>query len=288
LIIQEKPNLIILALLSFPALWILSPFIQLFPVGLGLKMMIAVTALTVLIFSLLTPIFGFYKQKGKLASLGFVIAFIFLLVAHFKSSYTPDRPKQNSLLYVYNADTNKANWATYDRVLGDWVSQYLAEKREVPEGKDAFDSKYNTGFTFIADAPIKDIKAPEIEISNDTIIGDRRHLEICINPQRNVNRLDIFANTKNILSCKANGISFSDDYLKNRNEKLFNHFISNNSYTDIELILPKDEKAIITIYEASNDLLTNPLFSIPTRPENTIPMPFVLNDAIVVKKTIKL
>ena len=288
LIKQEKPNLIILALLSFPALWILSPFIQLFPVGLGLKLMIAVTILTVLIFSLLTPIFGFYKQKGKLASLGFLIAFIFLLVAHFKSSYTADRPKQNSLLYVYDSDTNTANWATYDHVLDNWVSQYLGDNKEIPEKKDAFSSKYNTGFTFIAGAPIKDIKAPEIEISNDTIIGDKRHIEICINPQRNVNRLDIFANTRSRLTCKVNGISLSNDYLESRAQKLFNHYISNNSYTDIELTLPKDEKVTITIYEASNDLLTNPLFSIPSRPEKTIPMPFVLNDAIVVKKTIKL
>jgi len=34
--------------------------------------------------------------------------------------------------------------------------------------------------------------------------------------------------------------------------------------------------------------LDNPLFSIPERADNMIPKPFVLNDAIVVKKTIKL
>ena len=288
LIKQEKPNLIILSLLAFPTLWILSPFLQLFPVGLGLKMMVAATALTVLIFGLLTPVFGFYKQKKKLSSLAFLIAFALLLSAHFKSSYTTDRPKPNSLLYVYNADTNKAKWATYDQSLDEWVSQYLTENKEVPEGKDNFSSKYNTSFSFTADAPLKKINPPHIEISNDTIIGNKRHVEICINPQRNITRLDVFSNTKNVLACKVNGISFSDEYLKNRGQKLFNHYVSNNTYTDIELTLPKDEETTITVYEASNDLLTNNLFTIPARPENTIPMPFVLNDAILVKKTIKL
>ncbi len=288
LIKQKKPNLIILSILAFPTLWILSPFIQLFPVGLGLKMMVTATTLTTLIFGLLTPIIGFYKQKGNLASLAFLIAFAFLLAAHFKSSYNADRPKPNSLLYVYDVDTNKAKWATYDHSLDKWVSQYLTKNKEVPEGKDNFSSKYNTVFSYTADAPLKNINPPHIEISNDTIMGDRRYVEICINPQRNITRLDVFADTKNILSCKVNGISFSDDYLKNRSKKLFNHYVSNNTYTDIELTIPKEEKIKITIYEASNDLLTNKLFTIPARPENAIPMPFVLNDAILIKKTIKL
>ncbi len=35
---------------------------------------------------------------------------------------------------------------------------------------------------------------------------------------------------------------------------------------------------------SSFDLLENPLFSVPKRPDALIPMPFILNDAVVVKK----
>ena len=38
---------------------------------------------------------------------------------------------------------------------------------------------------------------------------------------------------------------------------------------------------------ASFDLLENESFSIPSRPDDRIPMPFVLNDAIVVTKKIE-
>jgi hypothetical protein len=31
------------------------------------------------------------------------------------------RKKQNSLLYIYNADTDKASWATYDVNLDPWT-----------------------------------------------------------------------------------------------------------------------------------------------------------------------
>jgi hypothetical protein len=41
------------------------------------------------------------------------------------------------------------------------------------------------------------------------------------------------------------------------------------------------------VMTSSFDLLENPQFTIPKRPDSYIPMPFVLNDAIVVKQKIK-
>jgi hypothetical protein len=34
--------------------------------------------------------------------------------AHYESGYEEGKAKSNSLLYIYNADTDKASWATYD------------------------------------------------------------------------------------------------------------------------------------------------------------------------------
>ena len=49
-----------------------------------------------------------------------------------------------------------------------------------------------------------------------------------------------------------------------------------------------DSSADMDLLESSFDLMTNPLFSVPERPENMIPKPFVLNDAIAVKMKIRL
>ena len=140
----------------------------------------------------------------------------------------------------------------------------------------------------MADAPIKELLPPKIEITLDTVIGNKRMFELCISPQRDVNRLDVFTNELNILEAKINNVALSDHYLSHRKGgKLITHFISDNDFTEIQLSIPKDESLELTLYEASNDLLDNPSFSIPARPEATIPMPFVLNDAVLLIKTIK-
>ncbi|MGB5668401.1 MAG: M28 family peptidase [Maribacter sp.] len=286
---QKEPSPYLLLLLTLPALWICAPFIKMFPIGLGLKMMVAATLLTTLTFFFLLPIFGFYKNKHRLAFLGFILFVGFMVKAHFNSGFTKENAKPNSLLYVLDADTNTAHWATYENAISDWTSQYIGESKKIPEklSEKTISSKYDSGFTYIADAPLKQIAIPKIEITSDTVVAKERQLELCITPQRNVNRMEIFTNTITINKAIINNITLSEYYLQNRkSNKLITHYISNNDYTELKFSIPKDAKFEFTVYEASNDLLNNPLFTVPDRPENNIPMPFVLNDAILLTKTI--
>jgi len=220
----------------------------------------------------------------------FILFVGFMLYAHFNAGFDKDNAKPSSLLYVLNADTNTANWATYDQTLINWNSQFLGEdKQDQKEVKNkTISSKYNSGFSFVSPAPLKKISPPKIETGRDTIIGNERWLEVCISPQRDVNRLDIFTNKITITSAIANGAALTTNFLENRKRgKLLTHHISDNAFTDLQLRFPKDSVLELTIYEASNDLLTNAQFSVPERPEHSIPMPFVLNDAILVTKTIR-
>lgn len=286
---QKEPSPYLLFLLALPALWIYSPFIKMFPIGLGLKMIVAATLLTTLTFLLLLPIFGFYKNKQRLAFLGLVLFLGFMVSAHFNSDFNKDNAKPNSLLYVLDADSNEAQWATYENVISDWTAQYIGSNKKVPEklADKTISSKYSSGFTYVSEAPKKKIAPPKIETSMDTIIGNERHLEICISPQRDVNRLEVFTNDVEVNKASVNGIELSDHYLKNRRRgKLITHYVSDNDYTELNLAFPKDSVLKLTIYEASNDLLNNPLFTVPERPEHNIPMPFVLNDAILVTKVV--
>lgn len=287
---QEKPNLYILFFLSIPALWIIAPFIRMFPVGLGLKMIITSTILVTLLFFLLLGYVNFYKQKERWALLGLVLCLSFFISTHFTSGFDKDQPKPTSLLYVLDSDNNTARWATYEKVPSEWTRQYLGAEMKKPEiSKDkTISSKYSTGFAFVNDAPLKEIPAPKVETTLDTIINDSRILEICIIPQRDVNRLEIFSNLISLTSAQVNGVELDDNYLANRRRgKLITHYISNNEYTELKLEFPKDSIPELILYEASNNLLNNPLFSIPARSEDLIPMPFVMNDAVLVTKTIR-
>jgi len=287
---QEKPNIFLLLFMGIPALWIFSPFVVMFPVGLGLKMIITTTLLTSLIFFLLLGVFGFYKSKARWAALALLVGFGFFLSAHLSSGFDEENPKPSSLLYVLNADESTAQWATYEKVPSDWTSQYLDEDRAVPDRQKSktISSKYSADFTYIKEAPLKPITPPKIEKTMDTVIGQERILEICITPQRQINRLEIYTNDIKLNNASVNGIDLSDYYLSHRKRaKLLTHYVSDNDFTELKLSFPRDSVLDLTIYEASNDLLHHKQFSIPPRPADNIPMPFILNDAVLITKTIR-
>ena len=289
LIHQKNPNPLLLVFLGIPALFIFSPLVEMFPVGLGLKMLLASTVMTTLIFFLLLPVFTRFRNQLALALLSFLLCIGFLVSAHMTSNFTEDNARPTSLLYVMDIDNQKSKWATYDRTISDWTAQYIGDNKTVPEqlSENTISSKYGSGFTYVSEAPLKNISGPKMEVSRDTVIGNKRLLDFCIIPQRKVNRLELFTNDIMISRARVNGIALSDYFLANRNRgKLLTHYISNNDYTDIVLEIPRDAVLELTIYEASNDLLANDQFSIPKRPVDNIPKPFILNDAILTTQTV--
>ena len=286
---QKRPSLFLMVFLALPAIWLFSPLIEGFTVGLGLKMLVASTLLTTLTFFLLLPVFGFYRNKKSLAIIGFVLFFGCFVSAHFNSGFDADTAKPSSLVYTINEDDHSAQWATYDKVLIDWNEAFLGQEKQSTEigSHPILSSKYQSGFSYISDAPVKEIKGPSIEKTRDTIIGEERSLELRIVPQRNVNRLEVFTNGAPIISASVNGIPLSSyDLANKKTNRLVTHYISDNDATELRLTIPKNEKLALTFYEASNDLLEHPLFEVPQRPATSIPMPFVLNDAIITVKTL--
>jgi len=286
---QKNPNPFLLVFLGIPALFIFAPFVKMFPVGLGLKMLVATTLLTTLIFFLLLPLVTKYRKKGALAFLSFLLFAGFMASAHMNSGFTKDRPKPTSLLYVLDTDENKAKWATYEHRPSDWTSQYITKKvADTLLSKKTISSKYGSNFTFTNEAPLKNVPKPTIEVQQDTIVNNMRTVRLCITPNRPINRLEVFTNAVDIQKADVNGIELSEHFLKNRyGGRLITHYISDKNYTDITLQVPVEQELELTIYEASNDLLTNGLFTIPKRKENEIPMPFVLNDAILTIQKVK-
>ena len=287
---QKVPSVLLMAFLALPAIWLYTPLVKGLPVGLGLKMMVGCTALVTLIFFLLLPIFGMYKRKKKWAYFGLLAFAVTIIYAHMHSGFDTENGKPSSLVYLLDTDKNTAQWASYDQVLIDWNKAFLEtdNKAEKNLNKNTISSKYNTLFSRSADAPVKQIEGPKIEAIRDTIIGNSRTIELCITPQRAVNRLDIFTESMHLEKVKINQIELSPYYLEDRKtSKLVTHYITDNAYTELEITIPKESVLELTFNEASNNLLNHPLFTVPERPKTSIPMPFVLNDAIITTKTIK-
>ncbi|SFR34616.1 Peptidase family M28 [Robiginitalea myxolifaciens] len=285
---KEEANPYILALLALPVLWIFAPFIKVFPVGLGLKLLSAASIMSVFIFLLLLGLLHRYPNKKLLGGLGMLLFVLFMVGAHFNSSSTPERPKPTSLLYVLNTDSESAYWTTYDQVLTSWSGAYFKESvsEQVRERFNKLSSKYGSGFSKLSPAPLKTVLASEVKIQGDTTIDGTRNLKLSLVPRRAINRLEIYTNETELQQATVNGIELSEYFLENRSSRLITHYVSDNDSTYLDLSYPADQPLELTLYEASNDLLDNPQFSVPPRPETEIPKPFVLNDAVMTIQTL--
>ena len=297
LIRQEKPNLILMVLIGALAIFMFVPLIQFFPVGLGLKMLVGSCLITALLFGILLPVFGFYSKKGILSAVFILLAIVFFIKAHLTSNFTAERQKPNSLVYYYDADTDETYWATYDKILDDWTKGYLGENPEEASNYISYasGSKYAKGYSFAVEAPAKKIPLFKAVLNSDTIINDIKKRTFTIIPNRNVNQISLYV---------AEGVEF--DFLSfngqslplNNNEnsasqkiksnELVRYYVSDKDSLEVSYEVSKDQKVSFTVMEYSYDLLDHPQFKINNRAENMMPKPFVVSDAIIVKKKITI
>lgn len=197
------------------------------------------------------------------------------------------------MVYLYDADTNLAQWLTYDKNLDSWTKSYLGENPKEPTGLEKIPlfSKYDTKFTFAAPAPIKTLSQPTIDFLTDSISDNQRYLKIRISPNRKVNRYDIFANEKmQLYNIKTNGVSHLEQkgkIYKREGKKLLSYYVVDNDPLVLEFNIKAATVFDMTLLESSFDLIENPLFNITKRADWMMPTPFVLNDAVAIKKTIK-
>jgi len=292
-VLTQKSSWFLNCLLAIPTLIIIVPFIQMFPIGLGLKILFRSSILTVLAFGLLLPIFGSFSRKGVWALLFFLVSIGFFTKAHLTSDYTTTKAKPNSLVYILDGDNNKANWATYDVNLDEWTKGYLGENPKIgsPLNTNKLYSKYGSEYTFMADAPLKNIAKPTIEFLRDTIKGNQHIYRIKITSKRSVNRYDIFNNNDNqINNFTANGvksIDFKSNISSKTDGKLLTYYVVDNQPLVMDFSIPFNQKLALNLVESSFDLMSNPLFTMTKRKSWMMPTPFILNDAVIIKQKVK-
>ncbi|WP_310991676.1 M20/M25/M40 family metallo-hydrolase [Aequorivita marina] len=290
---QERPNLLAMTFLAVPAIFIFAPLIQFFPVGLGLKMLVISCVFTVLLFGLLWPVFGYYRRKNLLATVCFLLAISFFVVAHSKSGFSEERRKPNSLVYFEDADAGKTYWLTYDTEIDTWTANYFGTSAKSASGilDEVSYSKYGTDFSFAAEAPAIEIPNFEVILEEDTLIANLRNVELSIVPKRRVNKIELYP-IENIdfkyLEFNGQKASVSDtlkNYRGTKNRALINYFVSPNDSLKVKFSIEKNTPVSFKVMEYSFDLMDNPKFNITERPDFTMPKPFVITDAVLVKRT---
>lgn len=289
---KQKPNLVLVSILSFPSLFIFAPLIQYFPVGLGLNMLVMSSLFTVLLFGLVLPVFIYYRRKNLFA-IGFVlVSLLFLVQTHRTSSFTSERQKPNSLLYYVDAEKEDFYWLTYDKILDDWTKAVLGENPKETTTISAIQaySKFGRDYTYAAKAERKDISKLEVRLLSDTLIADQREVAFTIYPKRRIHRIELFSEenadfTKLTFNGKEVDLSqSSDSYRGTKNTALVNYHLSKGDSLHVTYSIPKSKKVNFQAMSYSYDLLEHPEFEIAARPDYTMPKPFIITDAIVVKQ----
>ena len=290
LIKKEQPDVLATTLLSIPAIIIYTPFIQQFPIALGMKIVAVSCLLTVLLFGLLLPVLGPIRRKKLLSTCFFIIAAIILVFAHINAPFTPERPKPNSLLYVQNQDTNQSYFATYDFLLDNWTAPYFNQKDSVASTL-LFSSKYNTGFSKTAKTTSINLPEADVVIEHDSIVDNNRIIHLCITPQRSLQTLDIRSNTKSQFThFELNGTTVPTNkksrFFKEGDPKIVTYYFTDDKPIELKLSLPNNVKPHLELNEIAFDLLSNSKANVSPRSNDMIPKPFVVNDATIVQHSV--
>jgi hypothetical protein len=265
------------------------------PVGLGLKMLVVSALCTVLLFGFLVPVFQQYKDHRRLSFVFLFIGFMALISASVFSSYSVDQNKPNSILYVFDSNKNEAYWASYNAETDDFTKQFLGENpTKGSYDENTMASKYKTNIQLFTKTAIRKLEKSLISIVSDTIIASERKVILRIESLRNANKIELLTKTpiqfkSFIINEEPLKNSTNDKFVFSVEEGTIMNFYrtSKDEIIDIEFVVDKNQVIDIDILEAKYDLFTNPQFSIIPRTEIMMPMPFVLNDATVIKTNIK-
>ncbi|AUC85660.1 peptidase M28 [Polaribacter sp. ALD11] len=289
--LEDKSKRILFTFLSIPTIYIFAPLVKMFPVGLGLKILFVSAIFIVLVFGLMILSFhqkkSFWTQKWA----GF-LTIVFFGIATYNSGFSIDNKKPNSIVYIENFDDKTAYFGTYNTTLDSYTVQifngdFTKGGIENAETK----SKYNTRFKYSKKTAFKNIPTSEINIELDTLIGEKRFLELTVSPKRKINKLEFI--TKNELTLqqfKVNDVLVNDGkkYRLENGTFLVYHLGNNDKEVTLSFIVDVGQKLEIVLNEISYDLLSNKNFHLKPRSEEMMPMPFVTNDAIMISKKLKL
>ena len=289
--LEEKSKRILFTILSIPTLYIFAPLVKMFPVGLGLKILFVSGLFIALVFGLM--VFTFHQKKTfwMQKTVG-VLAIIFFSLATYSSGFSVDKKKPNSIVYIQNSDDKTAYFGTYNQTLDEYTKQ-IFDENAIEGGivNAETKSKYNTRFSYHKKTDFRNIKSSDIVTELDTVIGNKRFIELTITPNRKVNKLEFITKKElKLHQFKINDVLVNDGktYNVKRATFLIYHVANLDKEITLSFSVSKDYNFDVILNEISYDLLENSNFNITPRSEEMIPMPFVTNDAIIISKKLVL
>ena len=259
---------------STPAILIFVPFIKNLFIALS-PSMIAVMVMSLLFLTgLLTPLsasIGFRSYRPSFLLISGIAA---LVVASMTSGFDNSHPRQQSLFYAFDSETQQAYWLSNDVNLNPELSGYFQSVKVRQRVPNIFGDTSQTFWA--ASAPMLPLQPPIIEILEDKVINDIRTLKLKARSMRQSPKLKVFLEGAEVYSSKIAGQVYS-----NRLQK--NWFVEAIGMTqedlDIELQVKSGKPFNIKLMDISYDLAVRFLAPMPKTP---IPSPHEYSDTAIV------
>ena len=128
-----------------------------------------------------------------------------------------------------------------------------------------------------------------MEIINNRKYSDRNIYRLKISPQRDVNQINLISNTKiNLLKLAINNEILYEGKEKTirARAQMARIYSSNELIFIVDIEIAAQHSLDLSLIEISPNLLESHQFTIPKRPKEYIPKPFVATDSIITKQTI--
>jgi hypothetical protein len=201
-------RLAVRVLAASPALVIFAPLLQTLYVALSPRMMMATVFAAMLLLCLLTPLLAALTRRLALPLLPFAATLAFLAAGAATAGFDTEHRRANSLAYVQLPGTDRAMWLSTDRLLDGWTRGFFpadAQRRVVGELHGV-----RARLSWTGPAPSHHYPAPAIQVTGDTVAGDRRTVLLHVASPRNAPQLRIYVEGAKVLASSIQGRVFTD------------------------------------------------------------------------------
>lgn len=286
---------------SVPMLLIFVPQIELFPIALGLQMIVIATLISSLLLLVLLPVWSSYAGLRNLNKLFFVTALLFFISASYTSGFDEDSKRPDSILYVRNEASSKGYWGSRDSKTDEFTRQFLGENPQRNGITEKIIQDAGIGhFNYHAPARSIELESSQVQILSDTIVSDQRHVSVRVKPNRSINRIDarIRSNSRVIslevqkerAVTKKNSVFLISDQ---DSRQLFRYYFTGREETlEFSYSVPKEDDPSLFLFEVTYDFQNHHEIKrikpdLEPRPGHLMPNPYYMSDALLNLREIK-
>ncbi|MFD1151832.1 M20/M25/M40 family metallo-hydrolase [Saccharothrix hoggarensis] len=202
-------------LVGLPAVWatrfaalpplvaaaIYPPLVGTMTVALGLPLVAVAVVFAVLAGVLLLPVLGALPRPGTTATAVALVAVALIAVGTARVGFGPTEQRPNSLIYLLDTETGRADWLSADPAPDAWTSRVLGDS---PERVTLTDRHPMLDEPLMrADAPALTLPAPTATVLSSTD-GDVRTVTLQISPTANAWRTQVTLSDRGVRVCRHN------------------------------------------------------------------------------------